>query len=581
VGGFFLITTGGATRTAELAELYQAFAQLGFESPLTIETPDCIFVAYPTIETKALALDRSPNGDFSFVCGSCFDDTRIGCAAASLLTARRNQAVDPCDLISGHYAAVWHVGGRTEITLDKFGGYHLFYNRPAGIVSSSFFALCSVLPRLTLSQQSACEYVFNGVVSGNETLFDEVAVAPIGAVITIGARGLDIDRPTPTPPASFTSATRAQSFDRTMALLDHYFAAVGRFFGDRVNCALSGGYDSRLILAFLRRHRICANLYVYGSAADRDVAIAKEIAQCEGLALAAIDKSKAPVIPPDVFAQTAHRNFLAQDGYSWGGIFSNGAEIAESARRVRGGAIALNGGGGEIFRNFFYLPDREYQVRDLLWSFYSQFAPSVCTRVFDPASYYQRLARKVGDVLGSDERRLPRPTVEWLYHRFRCRSWDGRVESIAARYGFTGMPFLEPRITDHASVLPLDWKNHGDYEAELIRRADPRLAPYRSAYGHNFAAPAPLRKRLGDCATYLRPTWLRRYSYRVKHRSRPDGDWSGYLAKDYRDAVLPEGAPQTSRLFRAERVGDPDQFARILSLEYALRHFGSRVKLDF
>jgi asparagine synthase (glutamine-hydrolysing) len=143
------------------------------------------------------------------------------------------------------------------------------------------------------------------------------------------------------------------------------------------------------------------------------------------------------------------------------------------------------------------------------------------------------------------------------------------------------MPYLEPAITEHASTLRLEWKRYGDYEGELIRRADRRLAAYRSAYGHSFAASAPLSRRLCDYATYLRPPWLRRYTYRLKYRSRPAGDWPGYLGQAYRNAVLPEGLPRTGRLFRADRVADPDQFGRILSLEYALGHFDSRVQLEF
>src|SRR2546429_9309032 len=87
---------------------------------------------------------------------------------------------------------------------------------------------------------------------------------------------------------------------------------------------------------------------------------------------------------------------------------------------------------------------------------------------------------------------LARPTVEWLYHSFRCRAWDGKVDSIAARYGFTAMPYLERSITEHASALPLHWKNHGPYENELIRRGDTRLAGNPSGYGHAFSRPAPL-----------------------------------------------------------------------------------------
>src|SRR5277367_3819846 len=190
-------------------------------------------------------------------------------------------------------------------------------------------------------------------------------------------------------------------------------------------------------------------------------------------------------------------------------------------------------------RDFFYLLDGKYTIRELLWSFYSQFDPAVCTSVFDSTHYYDALENKVTDLLASDEPRLPRPTVEWLYHSFRCRAWDGKVDSVVARYGFTAMPYLEWSITEHASALCLLWKDHGAYEAELIRRADPRLAQYSSNYGHDFVGPPPLSRRLADYATYIRPPWLRRYTYRLKHTRRPSGDWPGYLAKAYRQAVLP------------------------------------------
>ena len=280
-------------------------------------------------------------------------------------------------------------------------------------------------------------------------------------------------------------------------MLDRYFGAIARSFGDRVGCALSGGYDLRLILAFLRRHGLKPRVYVYGRAGEKDVLLASQIARREGFSLDVIDKDDRPIIPPDQFAETARLNFLAADSYQYTGIFQNGAEIAESARRVCGNTIAFNGGGGEIFRNFFYLPDGKYTIRELLWSFYSQFDPAVCTPVFDSTRYYNALENKVMDLLASDERRLPRPTVEWLYHSFRCRAWDGKVDSVVARYGFTAMPYLERSITEHASALRLSWKNHGAYEAELIRRADRGLSAVPSNYGHDFSGPPPAVAALG------------------------------------------------------------------------------------
>lgn len=579
MGGFFLLSTAVVKDRSEcFARLREAFAELGFAAPEIVEGEDYVLAAYPRFGGTSVDLQRYPNGDFVFACGTCVCDGGVGAAAAAVYDCAGAAAEDA---IFGHYAAVRRKSRHTEITLDRFGGYHLFYNIEAGIVSSSFYAICSALGTLTLSLQSTCEYVFNGVVSGDETLFGEVALAPIGAKILVGAGGLEVVRPRLRPIGSFSSETRAASLDRSMALLDRYFSAVVRDFGDRVGCALSGGYDSRLILACLRRHGTKPRVYVYGSAAEKDVRLASEIARREAFPLDVIDKNDRPIILPGPFAAIVDRNFLAADGYEYDGIFQNGAEIAESARRVRGNAIAFNGGGGEIFRNFFYLPDRDYTIRELLWSFYSQFNPAICTSVFDSSGYYAGLERKVMDLLGSDEPRLPRPTVEWLYHSFRCRAWDGKADSIRTRYGFTAMPYLERSITEHASALPLAWKNHGAYEAELIRRVDRRLAGYRSIYGHDFANPPPLSRRLADYTTYLRPPWLRRYTHRFKYARRRFGDWPGYLARPYREAAVPGGATVLSRLFRLDRVGDAAQFARILSLEYALRRFGTRVKVDF
>jgi asparagine synthase (glutamine-hydrolysing) len=580
MGGFFLVCVGPhEDRGDDVAKLQRAFAELGFSSPDIIKAEGYVFAAYPKFQSRGGGLKRYPNGDFAFVCGTCLSDGR-GLTPAALLYEQTTAIPPMTETVMGHYAAVLKKNGRTEIKLDGFGAYHIFYNLEARIVSSSFYAICSVLSAMTLSQQSACEYVFNGVVSGNETLFSEVKLAPIQARIIVGPHAMEVVHPKLPVTRSFNSNRRDASLRESIALLDRYFSAVAQSFGDRVCCALSGGYDSRLILAFLRRHGMNPSVYVYGGARETDVRVAQEIAQGEGFPLDVIDKDDRAIIPPAEFAETAHRNFLATDAYGYAGIFHNGAETEESARRVLGDTIAINGGGGEIFRNFFYLLDRGYTIREILWSFYSRFDPTTCTAVFDSESYYRSLERKVMHLLGSDERCLPRPTVEWLYHSFRCRAWDGKVDTIGGWYGFTAMPYLERSVTEHASALPLHWKNHGAYEAELIRRIDSRLAGYRSTYGHNFGRSPPPSRRVWDYWTYLRPPWLRRYTYRLRHFRR-SGDWPGYLALPYREAVLPGGPVFMQRLLRIERIVDHTQYARVLSLEYALRQFSNRVSVAF
>ena len=581
MGGFFLLCRQpNQDRGDELGELRNGFAELGFASPEIVTDDSFIFAAYPKLLAKSPELKRYPNGDFVFACGTCLSREGLGAAAAASIyeKARQNEVEDEP---LGHYAVALRRGNKTLIRSDRFGAYHVFYNLEAGIVSSSFYAISSALRSLTLVRQSAFEYIFNGVISGNDTLFHEVRLLPVLGHLTVNAGRLELRRETPFVPQEVTSESLKASIDQSISLLDHFFRVAVNLFGDRVGSALSGGYDSRLVIGSLRRHGATPRAYVYGTRADSDVRLAASIGCGEGFALDIINKEARAVIPPAQFASVARRNFLSADGYGYAGIFHNGAETAESARRVAGNTIAFNGGGGEIFRNFFYLRDRAYDLRELLWAFYSQFDPSSATALFNIEEYYDTLEKKILELVGLGHRRLPRPTVEWLYHNFRCRSWDGKVDTIASWFGYTAMPFLERPLSEHASALPLCWKNHGVYEAKLIQCIDPRLAAYPSNYGHTFRGPPPLARRLRDYATYLRPPWLRRYTHRIKYRARRQPEWDGYLAVSYQDVVLPGGPEIVQRLFHLDAVGHRDQYSRILSLEYALRQFGGRVHLDF
>src|SRR5215471_7036249 len=234
MGGFFLVCAGPhEDRQEEITRLLRAFADLGFAAPEIVKTDAYVFGVYPKFQSVSSGLERRPNGDFTFVCGTCLSDG-IGLTPVSSLYGTAATTSRLSEEIMGHYAIVLKRDGRTEIKLDGFGGYHLFYNPEARVISSSFYAICSVLPSLTLSQQSACEYVFNGVVSGNETLFSEVKLAPIQAKIIVGSDALEIVRPIVPATRTFISTRSDASFRESIALLDRSFGAVSRSFGDRV-----------------------------------------------------------------------------------------------------------------------------------------------------------------------------------------------------------------------------------------------------------------------------------------------------------------------------------------------------------
>jgi hypothetical protein len=478
MGGFIILHTGaGEDRTTVQAAVANTFARMGFPAPVLIQGPNYILTLFPKRQANKPALQQFENGDFAFTCGTLIYDNKVGGAAAAAFHRDYKGSPEPRSRALGHYAVILRKDGVTQIIPDSFGGFHVFYDAAKRIASSSFFAVASVLDRVTLGRQSACEYIVNGVISGNATMFQEISVAPLNATIAVRGHSFEIVRHPVAVPTIVSADGFGPTVERSMELLDRYFAAIRANFGDRVTCALSGGYDSRLILAFLRRHGVRPSVYVYGPRGDKDVAIARMIARGEGFALEVVDKDQRRTVGANEFGAVAHANFLSCDGYSWDGIFDNGAERDERARRASGNAIVLNGGGGEIWRNFFFLLNRTYRPREILWSFYSQFDPETCTAAFDEETYFRELETKLAALIG-EQRLLARPLVEWLYHSFRCRAWDGRVNTIYNNYGYVALTFLERPLTELASAIPFGLKNHGAYEADLIRRADPRLEAY-------------------------------------------------------------------------------------------------------
>jgi asparagine synthetase B (glutamine-hydrolysing) len=523
-------------------------------------------------------LDRGD--DLVAVAGTLIWDDLMGRPALEALLRSVSFPDPDWSRLGGQFVALVRRGGRSFLLSDHFAMFQLFHDRDMTMFSTSLLSAVEALPRVSFDPQGVFELAFNVAPIGDDTVFSELKTLGPDRVVELlpdGVRVHQVARPLPEEPAAMAVEERLERHKARLA------AAVRphvRHFGDHVYCPLSGGLDSRLLLAALRAEGCRPHVYVYGRSEDGDVRIAREIGNALGFEVACLDKEARP-LAPDEFPEQVERNFQQYDALpSFGELFENGMNAAARDARHAGGALSASGACGEIYRNFFYLADRPASAEAVARTFFARYARGDVSGAFDEREFLDRIGDKIAASLGLSgaTRRLPRPLVEQIYPRVRCRALSGREISLEARYGAYLMPFLDRDVVAEAMTLPLALKNAGRFEAMLLESIDPQLARLPSVYGHDFATPPSLRHRLGEWSTRARPVWLRQRSYEIRRRLGPMADeHGGLLGQDYLGRVVDLEYPAMRRFFRIENIRDSGLMRRIANLEYLAQRLGGKL----
>ena len=503
---------------------------------------------------------------------------QAGASALKRFFAEFDPAAPDLTETRGQYTLMLRKAGRLCLLSDPLGTDKIYHDGNQRLFSNLFVGVAEGLETPNLDPQGCYEYAWNGVPSAERSFFQELSSLPAGRMAVIPAEGtpsqvflppLDLDETEAAPGESMAVAARRQC-DRLTALTEE----TGRAFGKRVNLLFSGGYDSRLLLALLLAAGIRPRLTVYGPEDDRDRQIAALVAEGEGLDFNPVDKSLVATPPPEAFRDAVLADYAAFDGWRVTGLFDSGADRLDREAQVAGGWAKMNGSLGEIHRNFFYLPDRPFTARQLVQAFYARYDARVTTARFDALAYEEGVAEALMAALGAAGPRLTRRQVELAYPLYRGRYWTAREVPLNQGFGPYLTPFMEPAVIKGTPDWKLAWKSHGLIEAEMIRRLSPRLAAYPSVYDRPFDRPPGWQERLRALASYRRPIWLRRRSYRLQQGA--PGPKPEYLSPAHLSAVMKPGFPFMRALFAVDRVADEEVFNRIATLEFLAQRYQAK-----
>jgi hypothetical protein len=563
MGAFFLIH--GPSREPLAARLASSFRNQGFEGAISIERENWHAVCYPSLVNRSATFVEGQNGDAAFCAGTLlYGNSANADAATRLLKDYKAGNVDETELF-GSFAAILVTNSTASVLTDRTGTFHVYSAFNGSVLSTSFLALAEALPTRKIDARSVYDYVFNGAPFGGATVLREVCLFPDRAIAVFDHRSHRILRRPPILPMQRVYPNLDDAAEHCVALLRGRFRAAATHWPE-IDTALTGGYDSRLLLALAREADLNKRVHVYGGVDDPDVRCAQEIAAGEGFRLEHEDKSMVPLPSAEEFVELVKANCVVFDGYPPDGIFDNATDLATRRKRVSGGALMLNGGGGEIFRNFFYLSDRSFSALEVAWTFYCQFDPRTCTPGFDEEEYLEGLAAQIAERVEVRGERLCRQQVEAAYPLFRCSYWMGRNNSINNRLGYAWTPFIDPAVISAALAVPLRYKELGRLESRMIAMVDPALARYGSVYGRSFDQEPGLKERVEGWVGRARPPLLRRYAYRLHRRAA--WPWTGVLAHGLLEQVVDLHFPVMRTYFAIDRIADPEHAKRICTLEY-------------
>ena len=424
-------------------------------------------------------------------------------------TDLQNHWVQLPQLLDGQYAAVQVDGrqGRLEVLTDPLGMAQVYvHQQGATVVVSNSVRLIEETCGLTgLDAIGASLMLSLGWVGGDRTLRESVQVLQGGTVHQWTFNGVRTS--VVYWPRTALLRLRAHGDDewvddvacRVVSMLRGLSARFGP-----IECDLTGGRDSRVLVAALLAAGVPATYWTGGAPGSADVRIGTDIAHAFRLSHY-VDHTKAAVLPcwDDAVRLLIEQN----DG------LVNLWQVADCLFQDHPLArlpVHLWGTGGEIARGFYYqLPGLSTcQARDMMQAFPAALL-GTDTALLTPQARQLALASVRDTCQGLlHEGFEPGDVPDAFYAYDRVRRWAGTNTRKMAQVCDLFTPFCTAPFLEAALAYPLADRIAGRLHVELIRATQPALLdfPFNKPAG---AMPRRSAQRmLAEAVRDTVPSWL-------------------------------------------------------------------------
>ena len=366
-------------------------------------------------------------------------------------------------------------GGRVVVAGDPLGilQVHVVEGERWAACSTSALALAT-LSGAALDERALSVFALLGAHAGDETPFAGVRTLAPGQACTLADGRADR---TPLP-ATAEGGGDGDPVDAGASAVRASVAAVVAGY-DAVHLELSGGLDSRLLLAALRELPVAVTTMTVGSPGTPDVRVAGDLSRRLRLANEVVDLGGlASLSPADAWA-LVRRAAAGRD--ACGNAVGEGVlELVEdhSAQGPR-----ISGQNGEFARGFYYAgqppwPRPTPALAGALVRWRLTTNDAVDASLVD-AGFREAGSARVGALIEESLRAYGRPwlaATDELYLDLRMRRWVGPEHSAASRRHPVLAPFFHPAYLAWARrAAPAD-KRASRLCAAVLERMAPDLA---------------------------------------------------------------------------------------------------------
>lgn len=464
------------------------------------------------------------------------------------------------------------------VATDNAGLYRIFYS--AAAVSTRFLELAAATPadQRPLDDQAIVEFIANGGNYGRHTPIatikklrrDEILELQAASAPAIAIR----DKPGAAPPD-----------DADRYLLDYVDAVAQALADRRVSVDITGGFDSRLIAGLLARTGLPFDCAMLGAAEGRETEIARAVAETLGHAL--------ELHTPDVsrFEQEASEVFRAGDGLTEMSGLLRDRQLC-LRRLARGVELMVHGGGGEFFRDNWYVQDfpRYGSAKVDVAKFYNlRIAPITLpdAQLTEAGAALRRaVAARTIETFERSRQATNNLTYDKILLDYRVPEFFGATFSTYLNMGMAvEAPYLNIQMAMAAMRLPPWSRAFQLWHRRQITTHCPALAEIRTAPGGYTASSRPTRlaAELGTYAYFQLARVVRKLAERHLGRSlRHRGgnlavDLPGYSEGLRRSTMLAAAVDRLqqqgilSPTFAAERLANV-HVGRLMTMGALLRH---------